>query len=1132
MTLGNYTLANERLRRLPTYLSLLSLFLNLATYNFLNAQDVKLTPAQQIGLPYIQNFSPEDYTAGAFNYDITQDSRGLIYVANHFGVLQYDGQSWRLIPVLNNRIAIAISIAADSLIYVGSAPGIGYLDADSIGDLKYKSLIEKVPQKYRDFDQAYEIKTVGNDVFFSTNKYLLRWPVDGSLDSMQVWPFENIYHSIFDLNNQLYAWQWGKGLTRMEGDSLQLVPGGETFAQNTIRLIAPISNQSDEKRILIGTVFGGLFIWDGTNTQDFEASLAIEQFLAEKSLYKSGQLRDGSYALASSKGGVAIMDSSGALIQLIDQEKGLGDNSVWNTFVDRDGHLWLTLNHGISRVEIPARFTFFEDELGLPGNSVSTFYYEDDFFTLGSSGVSDLSKPTRQDLRTSFQVRGSNLKFENMAAALVVDGDLLLGGNNGLTIVNGAPVFPSFSIGVICMKASRFHENLVYVGTGKNIHLLKKGEQGWKLLGYITGSNQIVRGIEEASAEQLWVVSDKEVMRFEVNTDFAQLYLDAPEKSSLEISPEFEVFDESAGLVLPMNFVHYIDGQLRFTGTKGFMVFDSLSQKFIHDASFPYTDTSFYIRALTPQPNGDIAFISRDDDHENGVANLIHLRKTSDGKYEQHIQDFHHMLAGNSFYFHINQDRSDPHVLWIAGYNGLIKYNPDIEKEFKRSFEAIIRKVSISGNNGDSVIYAGALTDMNPPELRYVNNSMRFEFAAPVYDRSSKTRFQYRLEGFDKDWSTWTDETKKDYTNLPEGSYQFKIRARDVFHQVGEEGVFTFSISPPWYRSWWAYSFYVILAILGVILITYLFNKFETQKLEYEKEQLEIIVENRTEEIQVKNEQLEETLHNLQKTQQQLIIHEKMASLGKMVEGIAHELKNPLNFVNNFAEGSVDLLDEMKEELDQYHQSKNPKTYELLEELWEDIRTNAIEIKESGQRADLIVSSMMDHANKNHGNHIEIDLNKLIEEHIRLAYHGYRKNQEALDISIYKDFDINIPPISINPQGIGRVLINILSNSFYALNKKREEVGINYRPSVDIRTALNGDQVRILIRDNGVGIPAKIKSDIFTPFFTTKPTGQGNTGLGLSLSYDIVTQGHQGNLICESEEGKFTEFVIILPLSN
>ncbi|MBP6590705.1 MAG: two-component sensor histidine kinase [Chitinophagaceae bacterium] len=283
-------------------------------------------------------------------------------------------------------------------------------------------------------------------------------------------------------------------------------------------------------------------------------------------------------------------------------------------------------------------------------------------------------------------------------------------------------------------------------------------------------------------------------------------------------------------------------------------------------------------------------------------------------------------------------------------------------------------------------------------------------------------------------------------------------------------------------------------------------------------------------ELSLKNERLAFTLQKLQATQTQLIQSEKMASLGELTAGIAHEIQNPLNFVNNFSELNQELATELVEEADKGNT-------DLVKQIAADIKGNAEKINQHGKRADGIVKGMLQHSRSSSGQKELTDINALCDEYLRLAYHGWRAKDHSFNAKFETHFDASLDKINVIPQDLGRVILNLINNAFFAVNERNTRGEANYEPTVSVTTSLSplpgrgvGGEVSISIRDNGTGIPAAVVEKIFQPFFTTKPTGQG-TGLGLSLSYDII-KAHGGNIRVETAEGKGTEFIIELPVTN
>ena len=268
--------------------------------------------------------------------------------------------------------------------------------------------------------------------------------------------------------------------------------------------------------------------------------------------------------------------------------------------------------------------------------------------------------------------------------------------------------------------------------------------------------------------------------------------------------------------------------------------------------------------------------------------------------------------------------------------------------------------------------------------------------------------------------------------------------------------------------------------------------------------------------------EIEKAYRELSTTQAQLIQTEKMASLGELTAGIAHEIQNPLNFVNNFSEVNTELIEEMEQEIDKGNLSE-------IKLIAKNIKENEQKINHHGKRADAIVKGMLQHSRSSSGVKEPTDINSLADEYLRLAYHGLRAKDKLFNATMKTDFDISIGNINIIPQDIGRVILNLITNAFYAVGEKKKQIPNGFEPTVSISTKKINDKVEIKVADNGNGIPQKVLDKIFQPFFTTKPTGQG-TGLGLSLAYDIV-KAHGGELKVETKEGKGSEFIIILPVN-
>jgi signal transduction histidine kinase len=410
--------------------------------------------------------------------------------------------------------------------------------------------------------------------------------------------------------------------------------------------------------------------------------------------------------------------------------------------------------------------------------------------------------------------------------------------------------------------------------------------------------------------------------------------------------------------------------------------------------------------------------------------------------------------------------------------------------------------------------------------LQHDQNVFSFDFAAIDYTYPEENRLFFMLENYDKDWHRAGSDRRAMYFNVPPGKYIFRVKAVNNSGIWAEKQI-AITLLPPWWRTWWAYSLFVLLfvAIIWVII------HYRSLGLIKEKKRLEELVQLRTsevvkqkEEISVQRDNLEQTLEELKSTQAQLIQREKMASLGELTAGIAHEIQNPLNFVSNFSEINKELIAEMKQEMD------SGKMKEATA-IANDIEDNEEKIRFHGKRADAIVKSMLHHSRSASGEKQPTDINALADEYLRLSYHGQRAKDKTFNATLHTDFDESISKVNVVPQDISRVLLNLFNNAFYSVHEKKKQQLSSYEPVITVSTKNHDDKIEISVYDNGLGIPKKVVDKIYQPFFTTKPTGQG-TGLGLSLSYDIITKEHGGELRVETKEGEYAEFIIQLPVEG
>lgn len=532
-----------------------------------------------------------------------------------------------------------------------------------------------------------------------------------------------------------------------------------------------------------------------------------------------------------------------------------------------------------------------------------------------------------------------------------------------------------------------------------------------------------------------------------------------------------------------------------------------------------------FIGPASEMGTANVVAMVEDNDSNLWIATYSGLFKLDPNRNEVSSFGKRHGIDANSLSYNGGFKTSQRELLF-GDYTGFYAFFPDQITVNAKPPEILFTNFKIA----DQPVKPGAGEPLQEPvahakliALNHNQDIFSFYFVGIHYSNPEENRHFYKLDGYDNAWREAGTEKTAYYFNVPDGHYLFRVKAVSSDGLWAEKTV-KLVISPPWWSTWWAYGLYMILfvgSIWGII-------QFRSRQLRIEKRLLEHKITLRTaevlrqkEEIAAQRDHLGNTLDILKSTQAQLIQSEKMASLGELTAGIAHEIQNPLNFVNNFSEVSSELLEELKQEARANH------TGEVLA-IAMNLEQNLQKIHQHGQRADSIVKNMLQHSRHHTGERQLTDLNNLAEECLRLSYYGIRAKEKDFNCTLETSLDQKLEKVEVAPQQLGRVLLNLFNNAFDAVQQKQRIGPVRYEPKVRVSTESQNGKAVVKVWDNGPGITAYVKNKIFQPFFTTKPTGQG-TGLGLSLSYDIVTKGHRGELRVATEEGEWTEFTVSLP---
>ena len=493
--------------------------------------------------------------------------------------------------------------------------------------------------------------------------------------------------------------------------------------------------------------------------------------------------------------------------------------------------------------------------------------------------------------------------------------------------------------------------------------------------------------------------------------------------------------------------------------------------------------------------------------------------------------------------------------IYVGGLRGLVSFQPRrLSKSNPNPPQVVVTEVVVSGKAvrpGPESPLAVAAPVADEIRLDYDQEYVTFRFAGLHFADPAQNEYRVRLDGFDDDWREIGTRREETYTSLDPGEYTFRVEAANPDGVRSDPGAaMTVVVSPPWWGTLWARLGFAGLVVLALVrgerwqtarllrgeraaaetrevVLRAETAEAEKRKVEAELDRTRSVQEANTK-LEAANTRLEASLADLKAAQSQLVQSEKLASLGQLTAGIAHEIKNPLNFVNNFAELSVDLTSELEEDLAAAGMQPVADVLPGLAPLIDDLRENARRIHEHGQRADRIVRAMLLHSRGGTVERARVKVNAFVEEYANLSYHGARANDPDFTAALVREFDPDSGEAEVVPQELGRVLINLLTNAFHAVQEKARTDGRSYAPEVTVRTRRDGADVEIVVADNGPGMSPDVLAKIFEPFFTTKPTGEG-TGLGLSLAHDIVVQVHGGTLTVESEVGVGTRFRVCFP---
>ncbi len=879
---------------------------------------------KDVGSPIIVNHPRYSYAASSQNWSITQSDRGFIYFANNDGILEYDGSNWTIYQVPNASVVRSVLAVGDT-IYAGAFEEIGFLAPGDKGQLVWHSLNDLVPPEFTQFDEVWNIFQDGERIIFQSFYALLIL----ENNAIRVTEPADIFGFMFKPDNQLYLVDKAYGLMKLEGNNLELVSDDPLFLTSEINAILPHKRRG----LLVGTTSKGMYLWDGQSVSPWETP--ISEHMQQYDLFSGIQLSDGNMAFGSISNGVYISNPEGIILQHMNRSKGLQNNTVLALLEDKRGNLWTGLDNGIDLIEIRSPLTLFDYNYNI--ESTYAVVVHNDILYVGTNQglfarqIKNINRGT--DTQQMFQlVEGT----EGQVWRLQVIGNTLLCGHN----------FGSFQIeGFNARKISDIRgfwsfltlpdaENLILAGTYTGLVRLERKGDNWYFLDEVKGFRESSRDLFLDSRNDLWISHGyRGLFRLSLTEDYSQV-------------KNVHLFYEEAGLPseLPYN-IQSIDGRMIITTHDGIKYFDYDRNKFFSE---PQLENLFagkgFISIIHQDARGNLWYFK---DELMGV-----MRKLEDGSYRDITSPFSRI---NDMMIHAFQTIfvDLPHHVFIGTQMGLIHYDPNIDYDYHGVEEVFFTEISFYGKQQPITYYTFSreITENHQhiPKIPHAMNSVIFRFTSPMFENPLAIRYSYMLEGFDHTWSEWNDLNFKEYTNLREGEYIFKVKARNPFGTETPVGAFHFRVEPPFLRSVTAYIIYSVIILLIILGNIYMVRRrmlkirlrekirhekrlarreqiFREQTALSEKEIMHLRNESLTSEMQHKNKELANaTMHLIQKNRTLTALK---CDLGKMLRNIPDDNPEKHNIQG--------LLKKIHKEL------RNEKHWELFDNYFDEVHQDFI----------------------------------------------------------------------------------------------------------------------------------------------------------------------------------------------
>ncbi|MFI0490707.1 triple tyrosine motif-containing protein [Flavobacterium sp.] len=820
---------------------------------------------KSIGLPEIRNYKRNDYKGGTQNWNIDQDKNGTIYFANNNGLFQFDGAFWYKYTLPNHSGIRSIKIDATGKIYVGNYNEFGYFKSDSKGRLVYFSLSKFLNKNIvNTIDMVWKIHLYKDEVIFQSFAMAYVW----KNNKISLLKPKSRFQFSFEANNKLYFQDIAAGLMEYRNGKLIALEGTTTLNNTEVWGIFPMP----EDKLLIATIDKGLFLY--TNKTITSWNSEANTFVKNNSCLGGVAIKDNYIALNTVLNGIVICNKEGKIIQHINRKKGLQNNTVLTSFIDNKNNLWLGLDNGITFINENSAFSYFGYSY-----DISTVYasiiYKENLYVATNQGVfyHSWNKPFQED--TFSLVEGTTGQAWNIQ---MIDNQLICAHNRGALLIEGGKSIKTLdNKGYWNFKKIPNHPNLLIGSNYNGFSLFEKKQNGWQLIKQIEGFDKS-SGNFEVDNENIWVKKDELIYQMSFYEDFKTF-------RSIKTYKNLPKTTKTIGSIQSIN------DNVYFQTDNHFYKYSQTEDLFYEDKFMTNLFQNIpKVSTISEDSEGNIWYVFN--------KSLGVLIKKPDGNYKNSVAPFSN-LTENLVYNNLSVNTYNPKNIFIGLTDGLAHYDSKLIKNLITKPKTFIRSFS---NLEDTLLYGNEQKLINKYKIPFKSNYVKFTFSSPTYENIENVKFSYQLEGFEDKWSEWSSVSRKEYTNLKEGDYNMKVKTKNSYGIISNPAIVSFTISPPWYRSYLAYFLYFIAIIIIVFYVRKgIQNKIRKNKYYETIEQRRLYLEKESK-IRQEQYELEKEIEKLKndKLKIKILVKDKelvnnslqVVKKNKILNGIIHKLKD------------------------------------------------------------------------------------------------------------------------------------------------------------------------------------------------------------------------------------------------